>query len=561
MTEHLIIGGGISGLYMAYKLNVKDIIIIEKSNRLGGRILTYENKGFKYESGAGRVGKKQNLIMELIEELGLKKKLIRTMNKKHYFLKNKYFKTEKKLLQFYKIKNFKSIMEIWQKILKETDKKKEDLLKNINLYTYLFTILKENEVELITDTMGYISELLDYNAYNAIYTLKNDFDLINNEFYILYGGLEQIIEKLKEILIKRGVKIFKEQYLIDFKETKNHKNYKKKALIQTYNGQKNIFCNNIYFTIKRSDYMEIKYFKKNISLFRSTVNGSNLMRIYAKYPSKNGKSWFSNIPKVITDNPILYIIPIVPSEGLIMISYSDKYFADFWNNLKDEKEIEKMLKKFLKRIFPNINIPKPNWITTHYWKNGVHYWKPKVNSEEILKELEDKYFKNNIFILGETYSNSQAWIEGGLKSVERVIIFKRKQIGGSKSNLKKYTLKEIKELNNDNPDQVWGIIKNKKNMKYEIDKYYVYNFTKWVKKHPGGSHNITKIKKLKNHDVTDLFHNNPSHGPNILIDILPKYIKGYLTYNYKGGNRKRQFWEMNIEDLKEYIQEQNHIYK
>ena len=68
MTEHLIVGGGIAGLYLAYKLNSNNIVILEKSGRLGGRILTIDNNDFRYESGAGRVGTKQKLIMKLMNQ-------------------------------------------------------------------------------------------------------------------------------------------------------------------------------------------------------------------------------------------------------------------------------------------------------------------------------------------------------------------------------------------------------------------------------------------------------------------------------------------------------------
>ena len=71
----IIIGSGISGLYIGYQLlekGIKDFIILEKSNRIGGRILTKDN----LELGASIFHSKQNNIMRLIYKLGLDKKLI-----------------------------------------------------------------------------------------------------------------------------------------------------------------------------------------------------------------------------------------------------------------------------------------------------------------------------------------------------------------------------------------------------------------------------------------------------------------------------------------------------
>ena len=40
--DYIVVGGGISGLYMTYKLSQtgKSILLVESTNRLGGRILT-----------------------------------------------------------------------------------------------------------------------------------------------------------------------------------------------------------------------------------------------------------------------------------------------------------------------------------------------------------------------------------------------------------------------------------------------------------------------------------------------------------------------------------------
>ena len=61
----IILGGGIAGLNTAYKLQNKydSIALIEKNDRLGGRIYTYYNKSkhIQIEGGAGRINFKHNL--------------------------------------------------------------------------------------------------------------------------------------------------------------------------------------------------------------------------------------------------------------------------------------------------------------------------------------------------------------------------------------------------------------------------------------------------------------------------------------------------------------------
>ena len=55
----IIIGGGIAGLFTAYKLSQtnKNIILFESSNKLGGKIKTIKNENISYEAGAARFHK------------------------------------------------------------------------------------------------------------------------------------------------------------------------------------------------------------------------------------------------------------------------------------------------------------------------------------------------------------------------------------------------------------------------------------------------------------------------------------------------------------------------
>jgi len=114
-----------------------------------------------------------------------------------------------------------------------------------------------------------------------------------------------------------------------------------------------------------------------------------------------------------------FIIPIDYNSGLIQISYSDRYNADFWNAFKTEKDVKKYLTKILNEMFPDKNIKEPEWITMHFWEAGDHMWNVGINTKKIQDKMDTIFIPKDIYILGETYSERQAWIEGARETVHK----------------------------------------------------------------------------------------------------------------------------------------------
>ena len=84
MYDIIVVGGGVSGLYSAYKLSKQypkmTIKVIEKNDRLGGRIHTYKDKTFQIEAGAGRISNKNKTLLKLLDELDLIENLVPITN-------------------------------------------------------------------------------------------------------------------------------------------------------------------------------------------------------------------------------------------------------------------------------------------------------------------------------------------------------------------------------------------------------------------------------------------------------------------------------------------------
>ena len=97
-----------------------------------------------------------------------------------------------------------------------------------------------------------------------------------------------------------------------------------------------------------------------------------------------------------------------------MISYTDgedtKPFMKSKSKLKSTRELKHIVSSNLKKLFPNLKIPKPTYFKAHVWIVGCHHWKPKYNSEHIQKDVLNP--RENVYTCGEGFSNKQAWMEG-----------------------------------------------------------------------------------------------------------------------------------------------------
>ena len=136
--DYIIIGSGISGLYLGYLLKNKKFLILEKNDHIGGRIQQINFHGQTVQLGAGIVQNYHVNMIKLIKELKLKylsfnkgvDRLIPNYNK------DDYNQIVQKLKE---IKNPKpqSMKDTIKDILKNDTKKVNLFIKSFNYTDYL----------------------------------------------------------------------------------------------------------------------------------------------------------------------------------------------------------------------------------------------------------------------------------------------------------------------------------------------------------------------------------------------------------------------------------------
>ena len=440
MYDIIVIGGGIAGLYTTYKIHKKSpqtkVLLVEKENRLGGRIFTFANKYMTVEAGAGRISGSHQLIMNLIGELGLTKKLIKNSGSVVYRPANFQGEIESSVgdaphKQQPILDNMIDIT-LGPKTLPNagliltlvavSKTYSKQYLQNHTLTQFAERVLTKEQVEFIKGSFGYYSELVIMNAYDAI-KLLNALGP-SNTFYSMKGGLEQMIDKMILSMKKNSnihILLSKEVSKIVYREPGSPLNY----FFDVYINNKKYECQQCICALPKQALLKLAIFKPIRSLLNKVECGT-LCRIYSQFDpdTTTGKVWFHELEKFTTNNDLRMVIPYNSKEGVIMISYSDNIFADNWLKLYEKKGVRAVNTKLREDILESVGkwIPLPKHTEVFYWDCGVGYWAVGSDSHKVAEKMIQPYKDMPLFVCGENYSeNGQQWIEGALETANSVI--------------------------------------------------------------------------------------------------------------------------------------------
>ena len=401
MFEVGIVGGGISGLYVALQLSRmrKKVVLCDDRTYTGGRVRTHRSP--QYEIGAERFTKHHKILNTLIAHYGLQTHAIPSHTE--------YFDANELVYKHDKIKHFENCMKI---VLRASNRYTKENLYNMTFYDLCSSVLVDDQVDELVSIFGYRCEFEYLNAYDGCRTFSEDFS--GHQFFTLRDGMSAICECMKTEICNNGGIVH-----LNTKVT-NVNNNPKGFSIQT--KQLTIACKKIVFAVKPH---QMKQFSPlaSIRYMLSSVRAGQLLRIYARFPLINGKPWFSGMKRTTTDSFIRQVIPISEQTGLIMISYTDGADVDMFlhKNGKVRDDVQRIVVSECRRLFTKTfgTIPNPTYFKAHYWSHGCHYWQTGVDSQHISNALINPV--HNVYTCGEGFSMKQCWMEGALRSAKQVI--------------------------------------------------------------------------------------------------------------------------------------------
>ena len=435
--DSLIIGGGIGGLEVGYQLSKKNkqsrIGIFEQSDYLGGRVRTfhdtYKNTKFSYEAGAARFNDNHKSLISVIKRCKLSKNKIKIPS---FWV----FKPTEKFKKIAETLPYNNVHELINALINHYDKPKfKKYLQNTTFLEACRDLYGPKVAAYLKAAYSYYSEIMVFNAYNSIKTLKNDLGE-HNQFYILNGGLSTLTNCIATDFLAKTIKTNA--------QTKAHTIQNNKFIclrmqVQSwkYDDKTKLF----YVTILNlEDNTKIKVATKNLIMatdgksikrwkpqlkqinpeiltVMKHVTSEPLLRVYIIYESK----WFKNYGKVVTDSLIKYMIPVNAKLGLVMISYTDGAYVRRMMKEIENGTQKKAIYESLKEIFPDDKIEKnPKYIKNEYWETGAVYWNKGADSEKMSKFMLKPSKKHNLYICGDSFSENQAWTDGALSTAHKI---------------------------------------------------------------------------------------------------------------------------------------------
>jgi len=402
ITDTIIIGAGIAGLYAAYKIRQRhphaSVLILEKEPRVGGRAGTEMFHGTRIAIGAG-VGrkKKDEILIDLLKELGVE---FHEFHAKTNYTSGLQEESAVLAKQFRYLQAANREKAVYEKY------------KGSTFAEFAEDLLGEEEYRGFSQCAGYT----DYEKSDVSDVLKDyGFDDNTSPWIGFSVDWNAVIDALVNSVGEKNIRTNQEVSKMV---------RRKDDAIEIYTkARSHYLCNRVIIASTIDTVKQLLPTKR--SLYKE-IHGQPFLRIYGKFTKPSAAIMAQYVPsQMVVQGPIHKIIPMNPKNGVFMVVYSDNAGATLLNKYRENTAKNRdILCRYLEIA---LGIPGNTLIMTDmrdfYWKIGTHYYSPMNgryrNRAEFIRQAQKPF--PNVFVVGEMISRDQGWVRGCLDSVDKIL--------------------------------------------------------------------------------------------------------------------------------------------
>ncbi len=403
--ETIIIGGGFAGLYYINKFKPKNYLLIEREDRLGGRVYNTKWNGEQISLGGGVIKPSNFNLLELVRSYGLETS---EFESKYELIdlpgespnESDYYESNKIIIKYLKSIYKKNIQEI--KSLKLNFD--EFMLKYLDYTTY--KTIKSNLLYI-----GYLNADVEYVLSDEVIQQLLRVE-VNKLQYIKPNGYTALLEKLILEIPKSRIKLNTNVETIlynDVTESSDKNNLTPNYYVYCQDDQK-YRVKKIVLATEKNPKIIINI--KEINDIYNMIGSSKYVRVYGYW--KSGHKLKNSIR---TQNILGKVIKM--SDKIMMVAYTEFYMAEKLydllnkNNKSDQINIIHSL-----MLNSGILVEKPDDLIIKFWEVGTHYPKPNTNFSDLRSRIIDVSKKYNCDMVGEIFSSYHGWVDCAIESVD-----------------------------------------------------------------------------------------------------------------------------------------------
>ncbi len=408
--DFIIVGAGAAGLHCALRLLQSNkslkVLILEKYNYIGGRVVTYHKElpdgtQLQWENGAGRIHGSHTIVKKYIKKYGLH---THELPGEHLYQAHNGAPLERN-----------SFQEQATTFLTPLTDLPAPTLRSSTLESLCNLVHGRQKTMEFFKQFPYRAEVTTMRADVALDSFLNVGGVADSGFFVVKEGLGAIIMGMAADVVNLGGTILMGETVKHVRSSgpDNHE-----VEVRDDTGRL------LHFTARKVIMALHCKALKEIPECRSWpilkhVAMRPLLRVYAHWSNGDWMSTLAGQRIVFGNNPLRHFIPVGPKTA--MISYTDAddtttWMKDAWSN---PKGLERRMMKALRKALPDKNIPDPVFFKAHPWSEGCSYW--TINGPENLSSISLE-IRPGLYACGESFSaDKQCWVEGALESAEQLL--------------------------------------------------------------------------------------------------------------------------------------------